>query len=777
MVNSNMTTGPWVEGDPLTPTNLNARGTGFGTTGVYYVPWASGTGTTQITNAIVNAAALGFNAVLIPKSAFPYNAANVTFNNAIHMLREGGPLDLNVYDPIAYGAGQAGAFDRQGLQAAFDASYVNSKAYKVLPGARDYQIDRPVMLRNPKWQCQTDIGFSIGPTGSFAGGPLLFSQSDDATYGRIPVVTGHGTGNSLDLSAATDNFWLDLRDAKAMDMNGLTTWCVELLVEPSTLMSQGTVISSSGAVSPSDIVVATNKPPRAFRMSFNDLGGGNFGLAAQVTISGTIFQISTLTGFPVNGTLYHVAITYDGTNIRTFVAGALQRTTAAAGSLTMQPQEQVVIGPTARFTPDVTNDADHQRGYYNAVRISNITRYTSGFTPPTTLPSDANTLASLNFATNDGLLTKGFNKDGDIWHWARTAGTSGDALAATDHPTWTGNGIINGADTHIGLLVYHCIYPRIGGLTISGRDGLRFYGESFFGSVEDVNIGAIGTTCRYGLICMNASLQHLRNPTITGYAFPLSVMQAQVDRIFIEAHTETVYAITNMAIDFSSLVLNNPNVDTEGIFGGSTAWLGTILIGASAPAAGTPQNVVVNGGEIDTGKGTAAKAHIVIDGAGHAAFYGTRFTTNAGVPSTMTVRTKSNGVASIPLKPVLFSAPAHAVYPISNITGTAVVLDAQSGGPAVSMTSGTALLPTYGFVSDNSLGWFSSATSTMALSYGTLNLNGGILSSIRTTASSANSATLNDGEIRLAAVSTTSAEIAWRSGNTTYRFIAAATAL
>lgn len=93
------------------------------------------------------------------------------------------------------------------------------------------------------------------------------------------------------------------------------------------------------------------------------------------------------------------------------------------------------------------------------------------------------------------------------------------------------------------------------------------------------------------------------------------------------------------------------------------------------------------------------------------------------------------------------------------------------------LSDGSSTSPGLMFRSETSLGFYRSAASTIALSRGTFNLNGGILSSIRSTNASATSATLNDGEFRIAAVSTTSAELAYRSGNTTYRFIAAATAL
>lgn len=91
--------------------------------------------------------------------------------------------------------------------------------------------------------------------------------------------------------------------------------------------------------------------------------------------------------------------------------------------------------------------------------------------------------------------------------------------------------------------------------------------------------------------------------------------------------------------------------------------------------------------------------------------------------------------------------------------------------------AGSATAPEYAS-SETSLGWYKSAASTMALSYGTLSLTGGvILSSIRTTSASGTSATVNDKELRIVAVSVSSAQLAFRSGNTTYLINADAVAL
>lgn len=124
-----------------------------------------------------------------------------------------------------------------------------------------------------------------------------------------------------------------------------------------------------------------------------------------------------------------------------------------------------------------------------------------------------------------------------------------------------------------------------------------------------------------------------------------------------------------------------------------------------------------------------------------------------------------------------YPATGGVVFNDSSSTPSGRWMEITASATHINMPVGTVDNPAYGFASEQSLGLYRSAASTIALSYGTLNLNNAILSSIRSTNASATSATLNDGEFRVAAVSTTSAELAYRSGNTTYRFIAAATAL
>lgn len=93
--------------------------------------------------------------------------------------------------------------------------------------------------------------------------------------------------------------------------------------------------------------------------------------------------------------------------------------------------------------------------------------------------------------------------------------------------------------------------------------------------------------------------------------------------------------------------------------------------------------------------------------------------------------------------------------------------------PTYYATQSATTTPPFAFSSESSLGWYRSATSTMALSYGTLNLNQVRLSSVRTIASLGSSGNGNDKEAWLTVgLSVTTLNV--RSGNTTYYFASSA---
>jgi len=119
-------------------------------------------------------------------------------------------------------------------------------------------------------------------------------------------------------------------------------------------------------------------------------------------------------------TWHHVAVTYDGTTARVFVNGA-PGPAVTIGAITQGPFLR--IGGLAGY------------GFFNGdiddVRISNVVRYTSTFTPPSTAhPADANTRALYRLDEGSGQTTA--DASGNGYHL--TLGTTVNADSAD--PTW-----------------------------------------------------------------------------------------------------------------------------------------------------------------------------------------------------------------------------------------------------------------------------------------------------------------------------------------------------
>ncbi|WP_296753695.1 LamG-like jellyroll fold domain-containing protein [Roseiflexus sp.] len=119
-------------------------------------------------------------------------------------------------------------------------------------------------------------------------------------------------------------------------------------------------------------------------------------------------------------TWHHVAVTYDGTTARVFVNGA--------------PGPAVTIGAIMQG-PFLRIGGLAGYGFFNGdiddVRISNVVRYTSTFTPPSTAhPADANTRALYRLDEGSGQTTA--DASGNGYHL--TLGTTVNADSAD--PTW-----------------------------------------------------------------------------------------------------------------------------------------------------------------------------------------------------------------------------------------------------------------------------------------------------------------------------------------------------
>jgi hypothetical protein len=105
------------------------------------------------------------------------------------------------------------------------------------------------------------------------------------------------------------------------------------------------------------------------------INGGST-LSFQWNSAGSTGSIST--SAPSTGAFAHVAVTYDGTNIRLFKGGVLSNTSGSVAGITAPTTRNITrIGDTA-------SDDARFNGRLAEIRISKgIARWTSNFTPPT----------------------------------------------------------------------------------------------------------------------------------------------------------------------------------------------------------------------------------------------------------------------------------------------------------------------------------------------------------------------------------------------------------
>lgn len=110
----------------------------------YNAQWFSGsTNELKITAAIAAAVADGAKYVLVPKNMYPYIAANVTFNSAVRIIREGNLTDQ--FDVMAYGADNTGVNESL---TAFQTAATHAGVYKgivYVPGG-SYKITGTITL-------------------------------------------------------------------------------------------------------------------------------------------------------------------------------------------------------------------------------------------------------------------------------------------------------------------------------------------------------------------------------------------------------------------------------------------------------------------------------------------------------------------------------------------------------------------------------------------------------------------------------------------------------
>jgi hypothetical protein len=236
---------------------------------------------------------------------------------------------------------------------------------------------------------------------------IAYDSSDNHNDGILP---GGKFGDALNFNSPTAHVYCG-NDASLNIAQG--TW--EAWMKFDALPSQGTMMNpiakanqywihaSNGADDPYDTVTITYADS----------------IQAKITIGGTRYIATTAANFIEVGQWYHVAGTYDGTNLKLFIDGIEIDSIATPGENIATSSNQFTIGSWSSLVDDF-------KGTIDEVRVSSSVRYTGNFN-----------LYTSEFS--DDLSTAG------LWHLNEGSGsTTTDSSSNTNDgsislATWTGS--------------------------------------------------------------------------------------------------------------------------------------------------------------------------------------------------------------------------------------------------------------------------------------------------------------------------------------------------
>lgn len=333
---------------------------------------------------------------------------------------------LNVKDYGAIGDGVTD--DEPAIQAVIDlvSSLPRGTRPTIWLPASTYLINKPLRMKTHELTLAGDGWNNSRIIGSGGGGPLLVCYANEASaiypgYNYLdaqarmaaPLLTGSGYSFNTNHPNTLTNYqsWFHMRDCLAsLQPNGMSAFCVEFTTKLQTMgqpigaPQSGAFLGSAGSRYTGDPVAS------AFQIYHTDTGV----LRAEMTIGATKYLL--IGGAMSVGVQYHIALTYDGANIRLFLNGVIQATQAVVGTITQKYYEDLCIGVVNTNYSEAGRIMNPASAYIDGVRFSNVARYTAGFTPPTAKWTlDGNTLVILNFDEQFDIFTVARTSYGDAY--------------------------------------------------------------------------------------------------------------------------------------------------------------------------------------------------------------------------------------------------------------------------------------------------------------------------------------------------------------------------
>jgi hypothetical protein len=532
----------------------------------------------------------------------------------------GGRGEINVE---AYGAlptrgdGGDGVADAYpGIQAAINAACPSTDGLGPPPvflPAGTYSLSQPLVITCGAQLYGAGRGVTVlRPT--FRGPAIFLAPAGDNIGYAAPL---RGNGASMKMAGrgtgAVNHIHLNLRDVPSVELDGLAQFTAEAFVEQTA--------------SANDNINIVGSPD-----SGNRIGAFSLWISSQ-TLSGRMFvgsqQYTLMDAKPMQlNTVYHVALTYDGTMIRLFRDGAMVAFQPVSGLMHQKPYEDVMLGnDTGQL--EAGGSMNSLVGAVDSVRLSDVARYGATcmpsapctFSKPTNkLANDAHTLALLNFATQPSGFTIVDTRDGPFWLPVERSYDTNDnfligAYGARIHDLTVvgGSGIVGWASRYMHMHQIDCI----------GCDlGISIFQNDSESQLDDVFASACATRGRFGVFTYTANAKGYNNLQLFGQVYPF-VVQSGAEQV-----------ATNVQIYAGPATVNAVHLwDSQNVFDGllvDTTNAGAPWLGAITADNGEPNKLQLQGSTIGNA-GNGIPITLTTSGAG-LLVEGTSFTGTSGAP-------------------------------------------------------------------------------------------------------------------------------------------------
>ena len=275
---------------------------------------------------------------------------------------------------------------------------INDGYNPLVPANCQVPLTQPIIINgNSQGIWGEDRETSIIQCSSHVGGGVVFVPSYSGITTVAALATGPGAAGHF--TSAALYYLGGISDNPQTSLNGLSAFTVDFFLRLNSDTGDAVILGCYGKRSLNDAA------PITFKIGYN-AGTPPVALNGTVNIGGSSIAFNTGSTTVPTGTIYHIAVTYDGANVRTFVNGALAGTFAATGNVVQNLAANWTIGGLTTWIYEGSQLSSCPNADLDGIRISKTARWTSAFTAPTSKPAwDSNTLFLHNFDNEHGQVS------------------------------------------------------------------------------------------------------------------------------------------------------------------------------------------------------------------------------------------------------------------------------------------------------------------------------------------------------------------------------------